>query len=221
MTIGPWVWKFYQPISLNSLSDDPANWGVFGDYIGGTLATILAALSFGGLMYSVIQQGQAMRKEWTLRDDESYTKQAVICLSRAYETIAYEKFFRPKMVRQDWIDCARLLLAAKELGNKVKSEGFKAMYNSERAHWRKKFYDLFNPDESFPQSNDPKFFEDGKYDPNSVYEIYSFIKWQEEEPDALSQFDHSDWDISRIAFFFPDQGAKAFLLAIKNRRTAE
>ncbi|MDH4872897.1 hypothetical protein [Pseudomonas sp. BN515] len=217
VTALPWILNFHNHL----WSDDPAHWGQFGDYIGGTLATILAALSFGGLMLNVIQQNQAMRKEWQLRDDESYNRQAIVCLERAFEAITDDQYARPKTNRQAWIDCARLLLAAQELGTKIKSDGFKAMYGSELAHWRRKFYDLFDPEKIFSASKAPTFYIGYKLEPNSVYAIYSFINWPEEEPDALSQIKTTDWDISKIPFFFPNQGAKAFLLMIKDKYTAE
>ncbi|MDH4651707.1 hypothetical protein [Pseudomonas sp. BN606] len=207
-----WILKFWD----SPFSGDPANWGVFGDYIGGTLATILAAGSFLGLMYSVIQQGQAMRKEWTLRNDESYNRQAIVCLERAFLKMRPNSNQKtPTRDRQAWIDCARLLLAAEGLGKRIKSKGFKAVFESERAHWQGQFFDLFDPDKDFSVSKDPEYFDNGAYgeaiEPRAVYVIYDFITWPIDRPDALTDIGF-DWDLSKLGIFWPDQGAKAYLI---------
>jgi hypothetical protein len=215
-TFIPWIWKFYD----TPISSDPADWGVFGDYIGGTLATFLAAGSFLGLMASVIHQNQAMRKEWQLRDDESYNRQAIVCLERAYNRIMPHKGNTPDRDRLAWIDCARFLLSAEDLSSKIESDGFKAMYESERAHWRAQFRDAFDPEgDKFFNSNLAAYFYEGPFgealEPDSVYVIYKFIKWQEDEPDPFSRFNY-DWDLSKINGW-PDEGPKGYLQELKDR----
>ncbi|MCY1223156.1 hypothetical protein D9M72_352680 [compost metagenome] len=219
VTIGPWLWKFYQPISLNSLSDDPARWGLFGDYIGGTLATILAALSFGGLMYSVIQQGQAMRKEWALRNDESYTRQAVVCLERAYSKLNPHKDRHPIRDRLAWLESARLIKSAEELSEKIETDGYRAIYENEREHWRGIFMDTLEPSGLFVVSDRADYFEESHgvegIDVKSVYTLYRFATWQPDQPDILDKISY-DFDLSKIAKKYT--GARQYLQAFLDRR---
>ncbi|BAN47678.1 hypothetical protein [Metapseudomonas resinovorans] len=211
VTALPWIGNFHNHL----WSDDPAHWGQFGDYIGGTLATILAALSFGGLMLNVIQQNQAMRKEWQLRDDESYVKQAVVCLERAFSKVRPNpnRSF-PLRSRLLWLECARLILTAESMANNIKTAGFKAMYESEREHWRGQFRNLFDPEnEMFLVSNLPTYFEKGKYgdealEHNSVYVIYEFMTWQDEQPDPIKTIDYK-WNLKRILHGY--RGAREYL----------
>ena len=46
---------------LAKLSNDPATWGTFGDYLGGTLNPIISFLAFIGLLYTIHQQAQEMQ----------------------------------------------------------------------------------------------------------------------------------------------------------------
>lgn len=194
-----WILSFWD----SSFSGDPADWGVFGDYIGGTLATILAAGSFFGLLYSVIQQRHAMEHEWVLRNDESYAKQAVVCLERAFNRVKPNpNQSTPSRDRLLWLECARLIVSAEELSKKIKSDGYSAMYESEREHWRGQFRDLFNPDEKFERSMQPSFFKEGEHgdalEHNSVYVIYEFMTWQDDRPDPMGLVNYV-WDLKRIS----------------------
>ncbi|WP_137822829.1 hypothetical protein [Pseudomonas sp. D(2018)] len=212
IAIYPW-WKTFHD---SPLSGDPADWGVFGDYIGGTLATVLAALSFLGLMISVIQQNQAMRKEWQLRDDENYAKQAVVCLERAFAKVNPPKENRiPIRNRLLWLECARTLLSADELADRIKSDGFKAFYASEREHWRGKFRDLFEPDGLFEDSQSPKYYRglgEEQLDSDSVYVIYKFMTWQDDQPDILDMVEEN-WDLDKVSTRYV--GARAYLNEFK------
>ena len=57
--------KFHNSFMLRNflakLSDDPAIWGTFGDYLGGTLNPIISFLAFIGLLYTIRQQAQEMK----------------------------------------------------------------------------------------------------------------------------------------------------------------
>ena len=46
---------------LAKLSNDPATWGTFGDYLGGTLNPIISFLALIGLLYTIHQQAQEMQ----------------------------------------------------------------------------------------------------------------------------------------------------------------
>ncbi|MDT4821416.1 hypothetical protein FQZ97_545950 [compost metagenome] len=208
-TATPWIANFHNHL----WSDDPAHWGQFGDYIGGTLATILAALSFGGLMLNVIQQNQAMRKEWQLRDDESYNRQAINCLERAFNNVYREKNERfPVRDRQAWIDCARLLLSANELSSRIESDGFKAMYASEREYWRVRFRNLFAYSDNLTNFRPVSYFEKDEHNEalehNSVYVIYKFMTWKAGQPDRLAAINYK-WKLVEISAQYV--GAKEYL----------
>lgn len=47
----PWALTFW-----GATSGDPANWGQFGDYLGGTLATLISVLALISLLYTFGQQ---------------------------------------------------------------------------------------------------------------------------------------------------------------------
>ena len=57
--------KFHDSFMLQNflakLSDDPATWGTFGDYLGGTLNPIISFLALIGLLYTIHQQAQEMQ----------------------------------------------------------------------------------------------------------------------------------------------------------------
>lgn len=199
ITATPWILTFRG----NAWSENPANWGVFGDYIGGTLATILAAFSFLGLMYNVWLQGQAMQSDRELRDDEIYNKQAITCLERAFNRVYREGSSIPIRDRTAWLDCARFLLSADKLYGKIKSDGFKVMYESEREYWRWKFADLFEPVEDFEISQQSSYFDgpipDEKIDHSSIYVIYSFSTWQKDQSDILEEVMSDGGDLNLVS----------------------
>jgi hypothetical protein len=59
VTVGIFVSKFGLSNSSAGLSGNPSDWGVFGDYVGGTLGTIFGALAFVGVLVTLrIQQTQ-------------------------------------------------------------------------------------------------------------------------------------------------------------------
>ncbi|MCY1525017.1 hypothetical protein D9M68_599800 [compost metagenome] len=102
----------------------------------------------------------------------------------------------------------------------IKSAGFKAMYESEREHWRGKFRDLFDPEEDkFVSSNLAAYFEKGQgrdaLEHNSVYVIYEFMTWQDDRSDPLHSINYI-WDFTRISPNY--RGPKEYLKRFHERR---
>lgn len=51
-----WNWQWTWP--LITFSADPANWGQYGDYIGGLLNPIFSSLAFSALVITIVLQGR-------------------------------------------------------------------------------------------------------------------------------------------------------------------
>ena len=83
VTVAPWIVVF----SGYSLSTSPADWGVFGDYIGGVLSAPLAAAGFVALLITIRQQRKFAQSEQNKANDLKYFEGALKCLERAYETL--------------------------------------------------------------------------------------------------------------------------------------
>ena len=78
---------------LAKLSNDPATWGTFGDYLGGTLNPIISFLALIGLLYTIHQQSQEMqatREE--LKQAAEQQRQQVEQQSRQSEIFNLQQF---------------------------------------------------------------------------------------------------------------------------------
>ena len=78
---------------LAKLSNDPATWGTFGDYLGGTLNPIISFLALIGLLYTIHQQAQEMqatREE--LKQAAEQQRQQVEQQSRQSEIFNLQQF---------------------------------------------------------------------------------------------------------------------------------
>ncbi|KJJ13580.1 MULTISPECIES: putative phage abortive infection protein [unclassified Neisseria] len=73
---------------LAKLSNDPATWGTFGDYLGGTLNPIISFLAFIGLLYTIHQQAQEMKatRDELERTAEQQSRQSKIFNLRQFES---------------------------------------------------------------------------------------------------------------------------------------
>lgn len=73
---------------LAKLSDDPATWGTFGDYLGGTLNPIISFLAFIGLLYTIRQQAQEMQatREELKQAAEQQSRQSEIFNLQQFES---------------------------------------------------------------------------------------------------------------------------------------
>lgn len=73
---------------LAKLSNDPATWGTFGDYLGGTLNPIISFLALIGLLYTIHQQAQEMQatRNELERSAEQQSRQAEIFNLQQFES---------------------------------------------------------------------------------------------------------------------------------------
>ena len=84
--------KFHDSFMLQNflakLSDDPATWGTFGDYLGGTLNPIISFLAFIGLLYTIRQQAQEMQatREELKQAAEQQSRQSEIFNLQQFES---------------------------------------------------------------------------------------------------------------------------------------
>ncbi|PLA40034.1 hypothetical protein CYK00_07505 [Neisseria sicca] len=84
--------KFHNSFMLRNflakLSDDPAIWGTFGDYLGGTLNPIISFLAFIGLLYTIRQQAQEMKatRDELERTAEQQSRQSEIFNLQQFES---------------------------------------------------------------------------------------------------------------------------------------
>lgn len=73
---------------LAKLSNDPATWGTFGDYLGGTLNPIISFLALIGLLYTIHQQAQEMKatRDELERTAEQQSRQSEIFNLQQFES---------------------------------------------------------------------------------------------------------------------------------------
>lgn len=210
ITFAPWLYTFYDL----PMSADPGAWGVFGDYIGGILSTFLSALGFIGVIYTVHMQRKAVSAQMAaisqdkeIRDDEVYSNQALSCLDEALRKITREGEVYTDRVA--WLECARLVLTARELAGKIQSHSVKTVYIAAERIYRSRFSSLLDPG-VLAESMQSSFFEGMNWDsymrnastaavePLSAYVIYSFLSWQRDEPDILASIS-GEIDIERVS----------------------
>jgi uncharacterized membrane protein len=198
----PWLWRF----SGSSLSTSPSDWGVFGDYFGGILSTVISALGFIGIIATIKTQsdtistqlsGIAQEKE--IRDDEVYSKQSLECLNEAYTKLLSPDGSLYKN-RIAWLESARLIITAQNLAERVTSESMRYTYKAAEKVIRSKFSTILNPD-IHPETKQRSYFremdwahwhEDVGQQPiekTSVYVIYKFASWQSDEADELDSIE--------------------------------
>jgi hypothetical protein len=210
VTCAPWLYAFYDL----PMSSDPGAWGVFGDYIGGVLSTFLSACGFIGVIYTVAMQRKAVsaqmaniKQDKDIRDDEVYSNQALACLDEAIRKITSDGAVYTDRVA--WLECARLILTARELAGRIQSHSVNAVYFAAEKIYRSKFSSLLDPG-ILTESMQPSFFDGVNWDavmqnksaeavePLSVYVIYSFISWQKGELDILDSI-AEEIDVERVS----------------------
>lgn len=76
--LAPWILRFH----ATDFSASPSDWGVFGDYLGGALSTIISALGLIGIIATIKSQSDTLStqlssivQEKEIRDDAVYSKQ--------------------------------------------------------------------------------------------------------------------------------------------------
>lgn len=190
-TIIPWVITF----GGNPLSSTPADWGVFGDYVGGTLSGPLALAGLIALLITIEQQRSFAQAEQNKANDLKYFETAQQCLKRAYEAIRPDGEEKPPKSRLVWLTTARWLLAADTISGKISdsSPSLKEAYELEVEHYRLQFSEFLK----FRQMNSV-FFEktvfsgDSKtsgseLEERSVRVILEFMEWPGEKRDAIAK----------------------------------
>lgn len=221
VVVAPWLLRFH----TSSLSTDPSNWGVFGDYLGGVLSTVISALGFLGIIATIKTQSDtlstqlsAIVQEKEIRDDEVYSKQSLECLNEAYTKLLSPDGGLYKN-RIAWLECARLIVTAQNLAEKIRSDSMRYTYKAAEKVIRSRFSTLLNPD-IHPETMQPSYFcemdwarwQEGKHqepiEKTSVYIIYKFSSWQSDEPDELDSIeDIIDFNHINKRYF----GARQFL----------
>lgn len=188
VTIAPWVITFgRQPLSLT-----PADWGVFGDYIGGTLSGPLAFAGFIALLITIQQQRAFAQDEQNKSNDLKYFESAQQCLKRAYETIKpIPAVNSPPKNRTAWLTTARWLLAATTIASKISdtSPSLKEAFELEVEHYRLLFFGHLKPNQMDSVFSEEEFFvgdcSGSEIEERSVRVILEFMEWPEEKNDAL------------------------------------
>lgn len=188
VTIALWVFTFGgQPLSLT-----PADWGVFGDYIGGTLSGPLALAGFIALLITIQEQRAFAQDEQNKSNDLKYFESAQQCLKRAYETIKpIPAVNSPPKNRTAWLTSARWLLTANTIASKISdtSPSLKEAFELEAEHYRLLFSDLLKPNQMDSVFSEKEFFvgdsSGSGIEERSVRVILKFMEWPEEKNDAL------------------------------------
>ncbi|AUG01403.1 hypothetical protein CXQ81_12575 [Pseudomonas sp. 09C 129] len=199
VVIVPWVYTFYH----STFSQDPASWGVFGDYFGGVLSTIISIFGFIAVIVTIKKQGDSIKAQLAsieldkeTRDDEIYYRQALQCLEEALATLNDSEDGRVRRDRVAWLQSARLILTAKELSDKIISVSMCTTYSASEKLIRSRFQSRLDPI-SNPETMQPNYFSGPNWDnyvsnrpshrleKHSVYIVYKFTSWGRDEVDLI------------------------------------
>lgn len=185
-----WLWVFWTPV----FSENPARWSEFGSFLGGVLSPVLAFASFLGLLATIREQRNLARTQKQQADDLNYFNHATASLERAYATLTRgTDGAGPVKDRWAWLSCARLLLSASDISKRISpsSEGIVALYEGEREHWRRKFYELFHPEGGLSVGMQATHFShpDSRIGVNieerSIRVVFEFFDWPEGKIDPI------------------------------------
>lgn len=199
VVIMPWAYTFSSP----TFSKDPASWGVFGDYFGGVLSTIVSIFGFVAVIVTIKKQGDGIKAQLAsieldkeTRDDEVYYRQALQCLEEALTILNDPEDGRVHRNRVAWLQSARLILTAKELANKITSVSMCTTYSASEKLIRSRFQSRLDP-VSNPETQQPSYFSGPNWDSyvnnrpshrlemHSVYIVYKFTSWGRDEVDLI------------------------------------
>lgn len=203
IVVAPWVYTFYKP----AFSADPAVWGVFGDYFGGVLSTVVSIFGFIAVIVTIKKQSDGIKAQLAsveldkeTRDDEVYNRQALQCLEEAL--IALNDPITGQLIRSRvaWLESARLILAASQLSNRITSESMRAVYTASEKVIRSKLMTKLDQN-NCPETVQPEFFNGpnlGKFytktslklEKRSVYVVYKFASWPHVEKDLIDEVEH-------------------------------
>ncbi|WP_455805068.1 hypothetical protein [Pseudomonas fluorescens] len=199
IVIMPWAYTFYSP----TFSKDPASWGVFGDYFGGVLSTIVSICGFVAVIVTIKKQGDGIKAQLAsieqdkeTRDDEIYYRQALQCLEEALTILNDPEDGRVHRDRVAWLQSARLILTAKELAKKITSVSMCTTYSASEKLIRSRFQSRLDPVAN-PETQQPSYFSGPNWDNyvknrpshrlemHSVYIVYKFTSWGRDEVDLI------------------------------------
>ncbi|CAG8870124.1 hypothetical protein [Pseudomonas fluorescens] len=200
IVIVPWAYTFYN----STFSKDPASWGVFGDYFGGVLSTIVSIFGFAAVIVTIKKQSDSIQAQLAsieldkeTRDDEVYNRQALQCLEEALTILNNPETGRVLRDRVAWLQSARLILTAKELSDKITSVSMCTAFHASEKLIRSKFQTRLDPT-SNPETLQPNYFCGPDWDyyfnnrptnqleKHSVYIVYKFASWGREEVDLIN-----------------------------------
>lgn len=191
IAITPWVMTF----GGLPISSAPADWGVFGDYVGGTLSGPLALAGLVALLITIQQQRSFAQSEQNKANDLKYFETAQQCLKRAYEAIKPTEAERPSKSRLVWLTTARWLLAASSISDKISttSPSLKDAYELESEHYRMLFAGFLKPLQMNSVFSELNFFvgdhtmSGSELEERSVRVILEFMEWPDEKRDAIDK----------------------------------
>ncbi|WP_397459074.1 hypothetical protein AB3464_04640 [Pseudomonas asplenii] len=236
ITTVPYIYTFHS----FHISTDPASWGVFGDYFGGVLSTIISILGFIAVIVTIRIQSEGIRiqnraisaqlssiqQEQEIKDDEVYSKQAIDCLAEALAMLTDPVSGGLYRNRIAWIECARFILTAKNLSKNIKSRSVRLVYETTEKLSRSKFSNRLDLRVS-PETTRPGYFGNQDWEAYardqapeilekySIYVIYKFASWQQDEDDILeaTREEMQPSMINRRYF-----GARLFFEGLENNR---
>lgn len=189
LAIAPWVVTFWE----QPLSNIPADWGVFGDYVGGVLSGPLAIVGFIALLLTIQQQRTFARDERNKANDLRYFESAQKCLMRAYQSIKPSDAGIPSSKRLVWLTTARWILSADSISDKISSTSpaLKDAFELEAEYYRGLFSEFLKPNEIHSVFSQKSFFvgdasiNGAEIEERSVRVILDFMKWPDSKNDPL------------------------------------
>lgn len=190
-TITPYVVVF-----SGGVTSDQEKWGQFGDYIGGSLNPVFGFLSFALLLLTLRLQSRTHTDEKDFEASKEHQVEAILILSRAFETFVSRGDSPPKNDRVLWLTVARMLLRYRKLRSYVTANVHMTIADEHEEYWRYRFYRLLSDNEH--NLTKDYFIPSGdKYGLDtvaraSVAVIFDFSRWKESVEDPMKSVDDKE-----------------------------
>jgi hypothetical protein len=165
-------------------------------------------------------------EEDRIRDrDKELLLQVQKSLQWAYDSLTDEgKTIPPKADRLNWLTCARHLLRARKLGEKISSNTYQIIYQETEEFWRHRFYlALDNPATLSPAyfGKRRSSFTGEQIEPRSAKTIIEFSAWKQETEDPIDFVELSLISSDTHGISLASKGFNQYLSELRQRQSSQ
>lgn len=177
----------------------------------GSIATAFAAVIAFGVYLSTVRRHQ---EEDSRKTSETYLREALSVLEKAYETFIQQGDNPPANDRLLWLSTARMIVRFQKLRKKVTEKDHAAVADENEEYTRLKFYTLLGGNsnnfsrEYFCPGDDQ--YSELNVERKSIAVIFGFSRWRGDIADPLETIDHIEL-YARGVLPIDQYGAKSYL----------